>query len=322
MVSYRKVERGDGPRGVHKRRSGLCAVGMLLSALLFLADCSGSGAFSGKASPVYPGRGPLPKGGGKYLVGDAYSVSGHRFRPKIEPNYDSIGIASWYGAKFDRHMTSNGEWFDMRYPSAAHTTLPLPSYAKVTNLENGRKIIVRVNDRGPFVKNRIIDLSAKAAGMLGLKSKGTAKVRVQYVGKAPLNDTGRHLAAMNAELRRGTSLKHMIAAADRRSNGTPYRLVAHVIGRSTVSGKTRSSLKTRFYVQAAAFANPVNARRAKGRLSSLGPVRVSIFSRDGHRFYRVCLGPLSDPRQAEKTWRQVIAAGHPGAFIVPASDRS
>ena len=110
-------------------------------------------------------------------------------------------------------MTANGEWFDMEYSSAAHATMPLPSYARVTNLANGKEIIVRVNDRGPFVSGRIIDLSRKSAEILAFRIQGTAKVRVQYVGPAPLDDRGSHLAAMNRELERGTPLNQLIAAA-------------------------------------------------------------------------------------------------------------
>src|SRR5439155_1950652 len=115
------------------------------------------------------------------------------------------GTASWYGPQFHRHQTANGEWFDMDYLTAAHTTLPLPSYVRVTNLENGRVLVLRVNDRGPFIGERIIDLSRKAAETLSMKDQGTAKVRVQYIGPAPLNDKGTDLAAMNRALKNGTA---------------------------------------------------------------------------------------------------------------------
>src|SRR5439155_7296824 len=111
------------------------------------------------------------------------------------------GTASWYGPQFHRRQTANGEWFDMDYLTAAHTTLPLPSYVRVTNLENGHVLIVRVNDRGPFIGERIIDLSRKAAETLNMKDQGTARVRVQYIGPAPLNDKGADLAAMNRAIK-------------------------------------------------------------------------------------------------------------------------
>ena len=167
----------------------------------------------GIASPMFKRAGLIPRGGGRYSIGKPYKISGRTFTPKKDPSYDRNGIASWYGADFHRRMTANGEWFDMEYFSAAHATMPLPSYARVTNLENGREMIVRVNDRGPFVGGRIIDLSKKCAEALEFKTKGIAKVRVQYVGPAPLDDHGSHLAAMNRELQRGTPLRQMIAQA-------------------------------------------------------------------------------------------------------------
>jgi rare lipoprotein A (peptidoglycan hydrolase) len=167
----------------------------------------------GIASPMFKRAGLIPRGGGRYSIGKPYKISGRTFTPNKDPSYDRNGIASWYGADFHRRMTANGEWFDMEYFSAAHATMPLPSYARVTNLENGREMIVRVNDRGPFVGGRIIDLSKKCAEALEFKTKGIAKVRVQYVGPAPLDDHGSHLAAMNRELQRGTPLRQMIVQA-------------------------------------------------------------------------------------------------------------
>lgn len=213
------------PREVRSPRflAPLAAV-LLISCAVGLSACSSPKVaskkldpFAGKGSPIYPGKGPLPKGGGRYHVGKPYEVAGQKFTPREDPNYDAVGVASWYGEAFHRRMTSNGEWFDMNDLTAAHTTLPLPSYAKVTNLTNGKSLIVRVNDRGPFVNDRIIDLSRRSAEVLEVKNKGTAKVRVQYVGPAPLNDKGEHLMAMNEELRRGTPMKYMIASADMRA---------------------------------------------------------------------------------------------------------
>ena len=147
-----------------------------------LSACSSSKTaskdpFAGKGSPYYSKPGPLPKGGGRYHVGQPYQVAGHWFRPHEQPGYDKVGIASWYGPQFHRRMTSNGEWFDMNDLTAAHATLPLPSYAKVTNLENGREVIVRINDRGPFVGTRIIDMSRKSAEILAFKNRGMSKVQ-------------------------------------------------------------------------------------------------------------------------------------------------
>ncbi|HYG27867.1 MAG TPA: septal ring lytic transglycosylase RlpA family protein [Caulobacteraceae bacterium] len=113
-----------------------------------------------------------------------YTIRGKTYTPRHDPDYDEVGLASWYGGKHHGRMTADGEIFDQNAPSAAHKTLPLPSVVEVKNLENGRKIKVRVNDRGPFAEGRIIDLSKEAARQLGMLEQGLAKVRVRYVGPA------------------------------------------------------------------------------------------------------------------------------------------
>ena len=129
---------------------------------------------------------PVPKGGGRNMVGKPYTVAGRTYVPQETPR-SGEGLASWYGAAFHGRMTANGEIFDRDSIAAAHTTMPLPSYARVTNLQNGHSMIVRVNDRGPFHANRIIDVSERAASALGFKGQGTSWVRVEYVGRASTN---------------------------------------------------------------------------------------------------------------------------------------
>ncbi|WP_446737727.1 septal ring lytic transglycosylase RlpA family protein [Rhodoblastus sp. 17X3] len=141
----------------------------------------------GRASPRVVADGEaVPKGGGQYLVGNAYTVAGKTYVPS-ERKYSAVGLASWYGDAFHGRRTANGEVYDRFSISAAHPTMPLPSYARVTNLRNQRSIIVRVNDRGPYHGGRVMDLSAKAAEALEYKSVGTAKVKVEYVGRAALS---------------------------------------------------------------------------------------------------------------------------------------
>ncbi|HWU61679.1 MAG TPA: septal ring lytic transglycosylase RlpA family protein [Ensifer sp.] len=140
-----------------------------------------------KASPRVVYHGPVPKGGGREMVGKPYVVKGQVYYPKEDRNYDRVGFASWYGSAFHGRYTANGEIYDTSALTAAHPTFPLPSYARVTNMTNGASIIVRVNDRGPYERGRIIDLSSKTAEMLDMKGHGTAKVRVQYVGKARMD---------------------------------------------------------------------------------------------------------------------------------------
>src|SRR5271156_5221189 len=166
-----------------------------MAVCLLLANCASSGQFAGQVDPKYGvstsprvvafGE-PVPKGGGTYRVGKPYPVAGRVYVPEEDINYREEGLASWYGDDFHGRLTANGEVFDMASLTAAHPTLPMPCYARVTNLSNGKSLIVRVNDRGPYHGNRLMDVSSKAAELLEFKGNGVARVRVEYVGRAPL----------------------------------------------------------------------------------------------------------------------------------------
>jgi rare lipoprotein A len=165
------------------------------SLCLALANCASSSKFASRVDPKYGvSSSPrvvadgevVPKGGGTYRVGKPYVVAGRVYVPEEDVNYRAEGLASWYGDDFHGRLTANGEVFDMDSLSAAHPTLPMPCYARVTNLSNGKSVIVRVNDRGPYHGNRLIDVSNKAAELLEFKGNGVAHVRVEYVGRAPL----------------------------------------------------------------------------------------------------------------------------------------
>jgi rare lipoprotein A len=158
-------------------------------ACLTLANCAGrvDPKYGVSSSPrVVDAGAPVPKGGGTYRVGKPYVVAGRTYVPEENVNFRSEGMASWYGDDFHGRLTANGEVFDMHSISAAHPTLPMPSYVRVTNLANQKSIVVRVNDRGPYAANRVIDLSVKAAKLLSFHDRGLARVRVEYVGRAPL----------------------------------------------------------------------------------------------------------------------------------------
>src|ERR1700738_5314662 len=166
-----------------------------VAACLMLANCASSGKFASRVDPKYGVSSsprvvafgePVPKGGGTYRVGKPYSVAGRVYVPEEDTSYREEGLASWYGDDFHGRLTANGEVFDMASLTAAHPTLPMPSYARVTNLSNGKSLIVRVNDRGPYHGNRLIDVSNKAAELLEFKGNGVARVRVEYVARAPL----------------------------------------------------------------------------------------------------------------------------------------
>ncbi|OSI26486.1 septal ring lytic transglycosylase RlpA family protein [Bradyrhizobium canariense] len=178
---------------------------------LALANCASSNKFASRVDPKYGVSSsprvvalgdPVPKGGGAYRVGKPYVVGGRTYVPEEDVNYRAEGMASWYGDDFHGRLTANGEVFDMGSLTAAHPTLPMPSYARVTNVSNGKSLIVRVNDRGPYHGNRLIDVSNKAAELLEFKGNGIAKVRVEYVGRAPLE--GSDDRQLMATLRTGT----------------------------------------------------------------------------------------------------------------------
>src|SRR5713226_7447428 len=192
-----QVPRGDGRSRCGDRMGRKLAdvsfgkivrVGAVAVGCLALAHCSGPWTSKeAKYSKRIVEEGePVPKGGGGYRVGKPYNINGRTYVPTENPTYRIEGIASWYGPDFHGRLTANGEVYDMHGISAAHRTMPLPSYARVTNLDNGRSIIVRVNNRGPFVHNRIIDLSTGTAKALDFYRNGTARVRVEFVGPSPI----------------------------------------------------------------------------------------------------------------------------------------
>ena len=316
---------------------------VLVAIGLAIAGCSShkkqakQDPFAGIGSPIYPGSGPVPWGGGRYHVGKPYQVAGEWFTPKEQPGYDKKGTASWYGEDFNRRKTSNGEWFDMSRLTAAHATLPLPSYVKVTNLANGRDVVVRVNDRGPFVDTRIIDLSKRTAEVLEFKNKGKAQVRVQYIGPAPLNDKGgRHLVAMNTELERGTSLRRMIAAADGRkgkstsdspmvAEAKPAKKAAPpAVQAETVvyeqpvepAAPAVAAGEVSYYIQLGSFSDAENAARARDQFASAWPVQFMELSGASGPVYRVRLGPISDSDDAGTALVDAQSAGYADARLI------
>src|SRR5215210_834318 len=178
-----------------------------VAACVFLASCGSSGKFASRVDPKYGVSSsprvvefgePVPKGGGTYRVGKPYSVAGRIYVPEEDINYREEGLASWYGNDFHGRLTANGEVFDMGSLTAAHPTLPMPCYARVTNISNGKSLIVRINDRGPYHGNRLIDVSNRASELLAFKGNGVARVRVEYVGRAPLegSDDGKLMATL------------------------------------------------------------------------------------------------------------------------------
>lgn len=208
-----------------------------------------------------------------------YQIRGRWYRPEHQPHYDVEGIASWYGDAFHGRPTATGERFDMTLLTAAHTTLPLPSLVEVTNLENGRTIIVRVNDRGPFVDDRLIDLSRAAADALDMRRAGLARVRVRYLGPAPRGGGG-------GEVRTAGPLAEPVATE-------PPGL---------------------WYVQAGSFADMENARRLARSLPQ--DERPHVRRAEGLGLHRVLLGPWRDRAEAERARSLLAGQGLLDALVI------
>jgi rare lipoprotein A len=216
-----------------------------------------------------------------------YDVLGRRYHvlPSGE-GYRERGIASWYGREFHGRPTASGEVYDMHAISAAHKTLPIPSYARVTNLRNGRSVVVRVNDRGPFVRNRIIDLSFGAAELLDITHAGTGIVEVESV---ELEDAGPGLAANDLP--------------------PPADLSAMLVSEAEPPMEPPLEQRT-LYVQVGAFGEPFNAERLRQRLAALGFDNVTVVadSDDGRPLYRVRLGPLADVQSYDRLVERLATA--------------
>lgn len=309
---------------LHSLRSlvAVCSLAVLVAA------CGSSGG------PI-----SIPKGGGYYKVGKPYQISGTWYYPKEQPDYDETGIASWYGPTFYGKKTANGEIFDANSLSAAHRTLPMPVNVRVTNLGNGKSVVVRVNDRGPYAKGRIIDLSERAAQLLGYYRQGTARVRVTYLGRASLAG-----GPPPQDLTPPAIAKAVPAAPTKKIDtaaldivpGTPVASVVQALplpapvplatappaalADQEPTGevdKVPVPAVTHLYVQAGAFSDYQNAVRLQSRLGGGGSgLNISPIDRNGVRLYRVRMGPFNDVNEADAALARLTNLGNNDAQIV------
>jgi len=243
---------------------------------------------SGRHAPLASGK------GGHYKTGKSYRIAGRTYYPlSTASGYDQTGIASWYGRDFHGKLTANGERYDMHALSAAHKTLPLPSLMRVTNLENGRSVVVRVNDRGPFVKKRLIDLSYAAAKVLGYTGQGTARVRVQSLDTTSPPVPPRPIR---------TVAKHTLSPSLASAHPLPKQPASSIAG---------------MYVQLGAFAQSDNASKLKTSLSTQYPsIRVQPFMRSMQTLYRVRIGPFPDVQAIERTVLSLQQQGYGNTVVV------
>lgn len=278
----------------------------------------------------------------KYKVGKPYQIQGTWYYPAEDYKYEETGIASWYGAQFHGRKTANGEIYDMNALTAAHRTLPMPSFVRVTNLGNGRSLILKVNDRGPFARNRIIDISRRGSQLLGFQNAGTAQVRVQIMA-----DKSRAIAArtksqvqlaqagtpitvarlpkpavstQSLELPPGAKTspaKSGPAPPQAAANPAPQRLAAKSSSASPSGVVTVEPVtKTNIFVQAGAFGQFHNANKVRARLSPLGSVKITSVLIKGKDLYRVRVGPLRSVADADRILGRVIGSGYPNARII------
>lgn len=300
-----------------------------LLSLFALAGCAETEFLIHTAKSVGPGKGPAPVG--DYKVGNPYKVNGRWYYPKEDFEYVETGIASWYGPQFHGKRTANGEIFDQNQVTAAHPTLPLPSAVRVTNLENGRSIMLRINDRGPFARGRIIDLSRRAAQLLGFEKNGTAKVRVEILA----NESRQlKLAALDREGARldqpqiASSPRESVVATPLPGSGQPVQQ-ASTVGAAPPPPRGAAPIPvlppevevvpvapTRIFVQTGAFSNFENALRMRDRMYPMGPTQISRIFAGGLELYRVRIGPLRDVEAADATLQRVAQAGVDGAQLI------
>ncbi|WP_339849392.1 septal ring lytic transglycosylase RlpA family protein [uncultured Nisaea sp.] len=281
---------------------------------------------------------------GRYKVGSPYAINGVWYYPQADYGYVETGIASWYGPNFHNKDTANGEVFDQNAVTAAHRTLPMPSVVRVTNLENGRALVVRVNDRGPFAHGRIIDLSRRSAQLLGFERQGTAKVRVEVLPEesrrlAEAYQSGKpvQLASLNPEPVPTPEAAPSVAVSKGNVSKIPGAVVltppppavstapspADQGSAIDLARQSRSQTviltepePTEIYVQAGAFTNANNADKLTQILADVGPVRIDPRQVNGQYFYRVRLGPLATAEDADRILESVISRGYPGARVI------
>jgi rare lipoprotein A len=264
---------------------------------LLLASCAAAPSQKlHTAQHLTPLRSFQPVTDNAVKIGVSYEVTGQRYTPVDSTDYEQVGLASWYGEELRGQRTANGETFDPDGISAAHPTLPLPSYVEVTSLDTGRTILVRVNDRGPFHSNRILDLSIGAARQLGMTGHGARPVRVRRVYPKEFEKLALRNGQSVAE-RQGSSNKELAGLRSR----TAWRMpVMASIKLPTGTGS--------FYLQVASFSSKSRAKSIARHLNA----KLSLFG----ELYRVRLGPYETAREANAALAPLAAKGYPDARIV------
>ena len=294
-------------RGRPVARGGPVARVLLTLAIACLVAACGGPDFGPTGSGGTVARTPHPV----FKIGQPYQVKGVWYTPEPDYAYDRTGIASWYGQQFQGRYTANGEIYDLNDLSAAHKTLPLPCIVEVTNLSNGRALRLRVNDRGPFADGRIIDVSRRAAQLLGFAGAGTAEVRVRVL-------RNESVAAAEQVIRESGQNPEILAAA--LAHQPSQTMIAHAEPPPVTYASYPQTLSPRpqrhLYVEAGTFYEKQYARRVGSAVSPLGSVAIVTISDRGTPFYRVQLGPFASNREAESARARLVGGGYREARII------
>jgi rare lipoprotein A len=279
---------------------------------------------------------------GKYKVGTPYYIDGTQYFPVETFEHSETGIASWYGPGFHGKQTANGEIYDQNDLTAAHRTLQMPSLVRVTNLENGRALVLRVNDRGPYSKGRVIDVSSRAADLLGMKGKGTAKVRVDVLAEESRRiaedarlgkDTRGYEVALNSRGNVEVTPPGVPSSTPVASDATQTAVqvasvqsepLQPIKGHVTSDGRfmpdgivTIEPVKSsNIFVQAGAFSDQSNAVRLSQNLATVGSTNVYPTNVAGQDFYRVRVGPFNTVEEADAALSRIISQGSSNAKII------
>ena len=256
--------------------------------------------------------------GGVYKVGTPYVIKGVRYFPEVDGDYDETGVASWYGPGFHTKTTANGETYDQNDLTAAHKTLPMPSYVRVTNLENGRALVLRVNDRGPYAHGRIIDVSKRAAQLLGFENQGTAKVRVRIVDQGTSGFVAEKPVTTQEE--RDAVSAVPVAKVETNTLAPPPGVAAApapVVETPPPAQVAMESVgPSDLFVQAGAFTQYDNANRLAARLLSFGEVSIQSAIVGENEFFRVRIGPIPSVEEADIVLGDLIGSGFPESRII------
>ena len=268
----------------------------------------------------------------RYKVGNPYKVAGVWYYPERDLTYDDTGIGSWYGDEFAGKLTANGEIFDPELVTAAHKTLPMPSVVRVTNLDNGKSLVVRINDRGPFVAGRIIDLSREAARRIGYKDNGLARVRVQLLAEQSLRleklakngefpSVGGAPSIAMPEVEAVVKPKVNITAKSNTGrsaySSTNGQSALDLLSQSRVGEViTMPPVITQIWVQVGAFHSESSAAAVLAQLETMGNGEISSLLKAGQTLHRVRLGPVQTVSEADKLLNGVMNIGFSGARIV------